>query len=100
MSGTAGDGIGQEFEDEPRRRHGEYAGQHKEHIAPAHQIAKHAAGSLAEQLTQNLARQIAGQDRLEAVMRRDVAHIGHRDWDDPSAHGARGKPGERELRQR
>ena len=47
--------IGDEFEDETGRRQGEQAGERKKDVAPAEQIAEHAAGSLPEKLAENVA---------------------------------------------
>jgi hypothetical protein len=85
---------------EAGRRQSEHAGEHEKHIAPAHQVAEHAAGGLAEKLAENLARQVARQDRLQAIVRRDVADIGHRDRDHPAGRRAGRQPRQRELRQR
>jgi hypothetical protein len=94
----AGDRIDDEFEDEAGRCEGEHACQHKEDVAPAQQIAEHAAGGLTEQLPENLARQIACQDRLQPVARRHVADIGHRDRDDPAGGRAGRESRQSELR--
>ena len=61
VAGLARQRIGDEFEHEARRRQREHAGEHEEHVAPAHQIAEHAAGGLAEQLAENLAGQVAAE---------------------------------------
>src|ERR1700747_494746 len=46
--------VDREFEGQTGRGHGEKSGKHEEDIAPAQEIAEHAAGGLAEQLAENL----------------------------------------------
>src|SRR5215470_16143623 len=76
-AGFAGLRIDREFEDQTGCGHGEQSSEHEENIAPAKQVAEHPAGGLTEQLAEDLSGNVSPEDLLQAVMRRDVADIGH-----------------------
>ncbi len=78
----------------------EHSGQHEEDVAPAEQVAQHAARGLAEQLAHDLSAEIAREHRLALLVRRHVADIGHGDRNDPAGGRPRGKASERERRKR
>ena len=84
---------------ETRRRDREHATECEENVAPAEQIAEHAAGGLPEQLAENVARCVARQDRLQAIVRRHVAEIRHRNRDHPAGRRAGREARKGELRQ-
>ena len=79
-----GDRVAPQFVEQAKRGGREQAGQQKEHIAPAEIIAEHAAGGLAEQLAEDLARQEAADHQLAALVRDDIADKGQREWKDPA----------------
>ena len=100
MAGLARQRIGDELEHQARRGQCENAGEHEEHIAPAHQVAEHAAGGLAGELAENLAGQVAAEHGLAVLIGRDVADIGHGDRNHPAGSRAGREPRQHELRQR
>ena len=100
MARLARQRIGDELEHQARRGQREDAGEHEEHIAPAQQIAEHAAGGLAGELAEDLAGQVAAEHGLAMLIGRDVADIGHGDRDHPAGRGAGGEPRQHQLRQR
>ena len=92
--------VGDEFEYETGGRHGEQSAEREKDVAPAEQIAQHAAGGLAEQLAENVAGGVAGKDRLQAGGGYHVAEIGQRDRDHPAGNRAGRQPCKRKLLQR
>ena len=99
-AGRAGARVGQKLEHQPRGRQGEHRSKQEKHIAPAEQVAEHAARRLAEELAENLSGQVAGENRLPALVRRYVADIGHGEWNDPASGCARRKTRNRERGER
>jgi hypothetical protein len=92
--------VDDKLEDEPSSREREHGREHEEHVAPAEQVAEHAAGRLAEELAGNLSREIAPQDRLATLVGRHVSDIGHRERNDPSGRRTRSEARNGEGRQR
>src|SRR5438477_3225474 len=61
----AGLRIDRELKHQAGGRQSEQSGKDEEHVAPAEQIAEHAAGGLSEQLSKNLPRNVAAEDLLQ-----------------------------------
>ena len=92
--------VGDELEHETGGRQREQSAERKKDIAPAEQIAEHAAGGLAEQLAENVARGVAREDRLQAAGGYHVAEIGQRNRNHPAGDRTGRQPRQRKLLQR
>ena len=96
----AGARVRHELEDEPRGRERKHCREDEENIAPAEQVAEHAACRLAEQLPGNLPREIATEDRLPPRIRRHVPDVSHGERNDPAGGDAGGEARNGERRER
>src|SRR4029453_14427669 len=70
--------IAQEFDEQGNGRDCKQRGEKKEHLPPAKEIAENAAGRLAKQLAENLARQEGAKHLLAALVWNDIAEESHR----------------------
>ena len=76
-AGGAGQRIGQQFANQAERGNRQKAGEHEEHASPAEEIAEDTARGLTEQLSGDLAGEIARQHLLPPLVGHDVADKGH-----------------------
>ena len=100
MRRSAGARVRHELEDEPRGCERKHCREDEENIAPAEQVAEHAACRLAEQLPGNLPREIATEDRLPPRIRRHVPDVSHGERNDPAGGDAGGEARNGERRER
>src|SRR6516225_8323598 len=94
------DRIMRKFVEQSQRREREQAGEQKENIAPAEIVAEHAAGGLAEQLTENIPRDEAAEHRLASLVGDNVADESKRQRNDRASCKAAAEARRHQLRQR
>ncbi len=95
----ARDRIAQKFDHQRDGGERKKRGEEKEHAPPAEQIAEHAAGGLAEQLAEDLARQKGAEHLLPPLVGNDVAEEGESERDDPAGREPAGEPRRDQHRQ-